>query len=102
MTGSVPGPLRNAGWFCVTGKPGLVHRSGLRSEGLPDGGFHVRAGDGHRQRLVGARPFVTADAFGADRERTHWYVEHARQARAGTDVDVLERGSGHEQALQAN
>lgn len=35
-------PLRSAGWFTDPGKTGIMHRSWLRSEGLPDDSFEGR------------------------------------------------------------
>lgn len=35
-------PLRSAGWFAAPGKTGIMHRSWLRSEGLPDDSFDGR------------------------------------------------------------
>ncbi len=35
-------PLRSAGWFSDPGKTGFLHRSWLRSEGLPDDSFEGR------------------------------------------------------------
>ncbi|WP_375389270.1 IlvD/Edd family dehydratase [uncultured Amnibacterium sp.] len=35
-------PLRSASWFEAPGKTGIMHRSWLRSEGLPDDSFHGR------------------------------------------------------------
>jgi dihydroxy-acid dehydratase len=35
-------PLRSAGWFSDRGKTGFIHRSWLRSEGLPDDSFDGR------------------------------------------------------------
>jgi dihydroxy-acid dehydratase len=34
--------LRSAAWFAATGKTGIMHRSWLRSEGLPDDSFEGR------------------------------------------------------------
>ena len=34
--------LRSAGWFAAEGKTGIMHRSWLRSEGLPDDSFEGR------------------------------------------------------------
>ncbi|HYH30859.1 MAG TPA: IlvD/Edd family dehydratase [Pseudonocardia sp.] len=35
-------PLRSAGWFAAEGKTGIMHRSWLRSEGLPQDSFEGR------------------------------------------------------------
>jgi len=35
-------PLRSAAWFEAAGKTGIMHRSWLRSDGLPDDSFHGR------------------------------------------------------------
>ncbi len=35
-------PLRSAGWFAALGKTGIMHRSWLRAEGLPDDAFNGR------------------------------------------------------------
>lgn len=35
-------PLRSAGWFAAEGKTGIMHRSWMRSEGLPDDSFAGR------------------------------------------------------------
>ncbi|ALE04815.1 dihydroxy-acid dehydratase (plasmid) [Arthrobacter sp. ERGS1:01] len=36
------GPLRSAAWFAAPGKTGIMHRSWMRSEGLPDDSFEGR------------------------------------------------------------